>query len=75
MVRYNIGDIVKMKKKHPCGSFEWEITRTGIDFGLKCCVCKRFVMIPRPKFEKGVRSIVHKSDIISQAKNLEGKNE
>lgn len=59
-VRYEIGDIVKMKKIHPCGSDLWEITRTGIDFGLKCKGCGRFVMIPRPKFEKSVKSIVER---------------
>ena len=35
MVRYEIGDVVKMKKTHPCGSDQWEITRTGIDFKMK----------------------------------------
>ncbi len=57
IVRYEIGDIVVMKKNHPCGSNRWEITRTGIDFGLKCLGCGRRVMVPRPKFEKAVRSI------------------
>lgn len=59
-VRYDVGDIVKMKKSHPCGSDQWEITRTGIDFGLKCLGCGRWVMIPRPKFEKSVKAIVKK---------------
>ena len=58
MVKYQIGDVVKMKKEHPCGSNEWEIYRTGIDFGLKCLKCGRYVMIPRPKFEKGVKAIL-----------------
>jgi hypothetical protein len=58
IVRYQIGDIVKMKKAHPCGSDQWEITRTGIDFGLKCLGCGRRVMVPRPKFEKSVKSII-----------------
>ena len=57
-VQYSVGDIVRMKKAHPCGSYEWEITRTGIDFGLRCRGCGRFVMIPRPKFEKGVKCIL-----------------
>ena len=60
LIRYSIGDIVKMKKTHPCGSQEWEIQRTGLDFGLKCRVCGRYVMIPRTKFEKNVRAIVKK---------------
>lgn len=56
--KYYVGDIVRMKKAHPCGSYEWEITRTGMDFGLKCRGCGRFVMIPRTKFEKAVKSIL-----------------
>ena len=62
LVRYEIGDIVKMKKNHPCGADRWEIMRTGIDFRLKCLGCGHFVMIPRPKFEKNVKEILeHKA--------------
>lgn len=57
MDRFQIGDIVVLKKAHPCGSKSWEITRTGIDFGLKCQGCGRRVMIPRIKFERLVRKI------------------
>ena len=53
--------LLKMKKNHPCGSNEWEITRTGVDFILKCCKCTRQVMIPRVKFERAVRAILKKS--------------
>lgn len=60
-IRYEIGDVVKMKKKHPCGSDLWEITRTGMDFGLKCKGCGRFVMISRPKFENAARQIVERA--------------
>ena len=59
-VNYQVGDVVKMKKTHPCGSDLWEITRTGMDFGIKCQGCGRWVMIPRIKFEKAVKSIVVK---------------
>ena len=54
----NVGDIVKMKKAHPCGSDEWEITRTGMDFGMKCCGCGHFVMLARTKFEKAAKAVV-----------------
>ena len=60
-IRYEIGDIVRMKKQHPCGSDTWEILRTGMDFGLKCEGCGHFVMMPRPKFEKMARAIVGKT--------------
>lgn len=56
-VRYQVGDTVRMKKAHPCGSDLWEITRTGIDFGLKCHGCGRRVMLPRAKFERDVRDL------------------
>lgn len=62
IVRYEVGDVVKMKKVHPCGSDQWEITRTGIDFGLKCLGCGRRVLIARPKFEKAVKTIVSRPE-------------
>ena len=55
---YEVGDIVRMKKAHPCGSNEWEILRTGMDFRLKCQGCGHLVMMPRTKFERMVRGIV-----------------
>lgn len=55
---FYIGDIVEMKKDHPCGSKEWEIIRLGADIKIKCCGCGRIVMLTRSKFEKDVRKIV-----------------
>ena len=58
MVKYQVGDVVKFKKTHPCGGDNWEVMRTGIDFRVKCTTCGRIVMLPRPKFEKSVKAIV-----------------
>lgn len=52
-----LGDIVVMKKKHPCGSNKFEITRLGVDYKLKCCGCSREVMIPRIKAEKMIKAV------------------
>lgn len=52
-----VGDILTMKKTHPCGSREWQVLRTGADFRLRCCGCGREVMGPRSKFEKSVRQV------------------
>lgn len=52
-----IGDIVKLKKQHPCGNFEWEVLRIGIDFRLKCMGCGHQVMLPRKQVEKSIRNI------------------
>ena len=46
-VNYELGDIVRLKKKHPCGSFNWEILRVGMDFRLKCQGCGHLILIPR----------------------------
>jgi hypothetical protein len=53
-----VGDIIKMKKTHPCGSDQWEVTRTGMDFRIKCLGCDRQIMLPRPKFEKSVKKVI-----------------
>ncbi len=58
MHKYCIGDVVKMKKTHPCGNDEWEVTRVGMDFRIKCLKCGRQVMLPRPKFEKSVKKVI-----------------
>ena len=54
-----VGDTVRLKKQHPCGSFEWEVLRSGADFRLKCKGCGHQVMVPRTKLEKSVREIKH----------------
>ncbi|MBR3483695.1 MAG: DUF951 domain-containing protein [Lachnospiraceae bacterium] len=54
----HIGDKLKMKKAHPCGAFEWEVLRVGIDFRLKCTGCGHMIMIPRKQAEKNVKQII-----------------
>lgn len=48
-MEYNVGDVVKTKKQHPCGSKLWEVTRVGVDFKLKCLGCGHVLMIERQK--------------------------
>ncbi|MCD8230890.1 MAG: DUF951 domain-containing protein [Clostridiales bacterium] len=55
--QYTVGDIVKLKKKHPCGCFEWEILRVGADFRLKCQGCGHMVMVSRTLVEKNTRGL------------------
>lgn len=52
-----VGEIIKLKKQHPCGSSEWEILRVGMDFRLKCCGCNHQIMIPRKQVEKNIKSV------------------
>lgn len=61
-MEFEVGDIVKLKKQHPCGAFEWEILRVGADFRLKCIGCGRQVMVTRKLVEKNARSLKKKDE-------------
>jgi len=54
----HVGDRVRMRKPHPCGGYEWEVTRIGADIRLRCLTCGRRVMLPRSRFEKRVTQII-----------------
>ena len=55
---YNIGNIVTMKKGHPCGANEWEVIRVGADIKLRCTKCNRIIMMSRIDFNKRLKKIV-----------------
>lgn len=52
------GDIVQLRKKHPCGSDRWQVVRLGVDIGLVCQGCGRRVLLPRSVFNKRCKKIV-----------------
>ena len=56
-MNYEVGDIVKLKKQHPCGSSEWEILRVGADFRLKCMGCGHQIMLARKLVEKNTKGL------------------
>jgi hypothetical protein len=58
---YAIGDIVKMKKPHPCGVNAWKILRIGMDVRLECTGCGRYVLLPRARFNRALRGILQKA--------------
>ncbi|TAH69578.1 MAG: DUF951 domain-containing protein [Anaerolineaceae bacterium] len=58
----NVGEIIRLKKPHPCGSNEWEILRTGMDFRLKCMGCEHQIMIPRKQVEKNIKKVKKPGD-------------
>ena len=57
-MQLHVGDVVRMRKEHPCGGTGWEIMRVGMDFRIKCLKCGRVVMLPRVKFEKGIKTVL-----------------
>ena len=61
-VEIKVGDIVRLRKAHPCGSYEWEVVRVGADIGLQCLKCQRRVLLTRDVFRRRVKEFVSKSD-------------
>lgn len=57
---YRLNSIVMMKKQHPCGSNEWQITRLGADIKIKCCQCNRSIMLSRIDFNKKLKKVITK---------------
>jgi hypothetical protein len=55
---FGLGDVVQMKKPHPCGTNEMEIIRMGMDIRIKCVGCKHSVLVPRAKFEKSMKKVL-----------------
>lgn len=62
MTAYDKGDIVMMKKTHPCGTNRWKITRVGADIKIECQGCGHIVMMTRQKFDKGLKKVIEKAD-------------
>lgn len=52
-----VGDILEMKKQHPCGSKQWLVLRVGMDFRMRCQGCGHELMLPRAKAEKSIKTI------------------
>ncbi len=55
-----IGDVVRTRKTHPCGSDQWEIVRLGADIGIRCLGCGRRVLMPRVKLERRIKGFVRR---------------
>jgi hypothetical protein len=57
-----IDDLVRLRKPHPCGSYEWIVVRVGADIGLKCQACGRRVLLDRRNFKKRVKKVIYRSE-------------
>jgi hypothetical protein len=58
IVDFRVDDVVALRKRHPCGGFEWRVSRIGADIGLVCTTCGRRVMLARPVAEKRLKDFV-----------------
>lgn len=57
-----IGDVVRLRKVHPCGGYEWQVVRLGADIGIVCQTCQRRVLLSRRDFEKRVKTFVSRGE-------------
>ncbi len=57
-----VGDVLEMKKQHPCGSKQFYVLRSGMDFRLRCQGCSREFLIPRSKAEKNIKKIIRETE-------------
>lgn len=58
VVEFRLGDIVRLRKPHPCGSYQWRVVRLGADIGLRCLGCQRRVLLPRSELERRLKAFV-----------------
>ena len=70
---FQLGDIVQMKKNHPCGSNEMEIIRMGMYIRIKCVGCKHSVLVPRAKFEKNMRKVLRSATPTQEESGQDGQ--
>ena len=57
-----LGDVVRMRKAHPCGSSQWEVVRLGADIGIRCYGCGRRVLLPRRQFTRQVKTLLNRRE-------------
>jgi hypothetical protein len=58
VLEIKLGDVVRLRKVHPCGGYEWQVVRLGADIGIKCLKCGRRVLLERGVFERRVKEFV-----------------
>lgn len=63
-IPFVIGDVVRLKKPHPCGGYDWTVVRLGADIGLRCLVCGRRVLLPRREVERRLKQFVERAAVV-----------
>jgi hypothetical protein len=62
VMEVRLGDVVRLRKVHPCGGYEWEVVRLGMDIGIRCQTCGRRVLLERRVFEKRVKQFIARGE-------------
>jgi hypothetical protein len=70
-IAFAVGDVVRLKKSHPCGGFDWSVVRLGADIGIKCQSCGRRVLLPRRDLERRLRLFVSRAPAVDHASEVD----
>jgi hypothetical protein len=62
VLEIRMGDLVRLRKPHPCGGYQWQVVRLGADIGMVCGTCGHRVLLPRREFEKRVKTFIRRGD-------------
>lgn len=74
-IALTIGDVVELRKAHPCGGRLWRVLRVGLDIGVECLTCQRYVLVPRRRFERDIKRFVERANDSERADpNRGGEN-
>lgn len=71
-IPFAVGDVVRLKKPHPCGGFDWSVVRLGADIGVKCVTCGRRVLLPRRELERRIKRFVARAEAADENSNSDG---
>jgi len=61
-IQFYLGDVIRLKKPHACGGFDWAVTRLGLDIGLRCTTCSRRILLPRLETERRFTKFIERGD-------------
>ena len=73
IIAFRVEDVVRLRKPHPCGGFEWGIHRLGADIGLQCRTCGHYVMLPRATLERRLKRFVSRGPELDDAPEADGE--
>ena len=61
-IQFYVGDVIRLKKPHACGGYDWTVTRLGLDIGLRCTTCSRRIMLARLETERRFTKFIERGD-------------
>ncbi len=75
IMEIKLGDVVRLKKQHPCGNYEWQVVRLGADIGIKCLKCQHRILLERRVFERRIKAFVSRGGKEGQEAALDKEKE